>query len=805
MMADTRRPASLRQGYSSTRTGLAAPLALVAATSLGVAPPLGAQEAGQILLPTIDVETAAPEATAVPKQVKKRKVAATATPAPTPVPAPVAAPMAEAGKAGLSPYADPQAGYRAVTSANSLLGQPLLETARSVTAVTKEVLEDKNSTSIRELARTTPGMTLGTGEGGNAFGDVLFIRGFKASNDTFIDGVRDAGVAVRETFMAEQVEITKGPSGSIGGRGTTGGALNLVTKKPQDSDFTETESALGSNGMVRQTVDWNKVWNERFKTRVGAMGQVADVAGRDGAADDRRGLSVAAEYKATERLTLSFDAYHLEMNQMPDWGVPWDVTNGVPFTEPASNRPTLDRDTYYGVTDRDFQKGQQDIATFGLRYDLGNGAQLTNRTRLGRTVNDYVLTAPERPDITAADPLNWVLTASPKGRYQVNSILANQTELSFAPEIGGMRHDVVLGLELSGEEVTQQGYVGLDSESGGGTAINVLTGCTVTIYNPDTSGCWDAKDLLVRSATPTVTTVETRSLYAADTVQLSERLILNMGLRLDHYDISRSGVDRASLPFVYGRTDTMVNGNFGLTWKPRENGSVYLAYATSSNPMGQELDGGGGDYAGLDASSQLLGPERNTSLELGTKWRLGSLLVTGAVFQTTKDNARETVGFGPTAITADTGKYRVRGIELGLAGNVTEKLSLWGGATMMESEILESADAANLGLEFANIAHEQFNLLARYQLTDKLSIGGQATWRGKMQGGSFAANTGNTLPSYWRLDAMAEYEIQENASLSLRVDNLTDALYYDAFYRSSAPYVYVAPGRSVSLSLKMKF
>ncbi len=259
MMADIRRPASLRQGYSSTKTGLAAPLALVAATALGVAPPLGAQEAGQILLPTIDVETSAPEATAVPKQGKKRKAAATEAPAPTPVPAPVAAPMAEAGKAGLSPYADPQAGYRAVTSANSLLGQPLLETARSVTAVTREVLEDKNSTSIRELARTTPGMTLGTGEGGNAFGDVLFIRGFKASNDTFIDGVRDAGVAVRETFMAEQVEITKGPSGSIGGRGTTGGALNLITKKPQDSDFTETESALGSNGMVRQTVDWNKV------------------------------------------------------------------------------------------------------------------------------------------------------------------------------------------------------------------------------------------------------------------------------------------------------------------------------------------------------------------------------------------------------------------------------------------------------------------------------------------------------------------------------------------------------------------
>ncbi|MEY4306094.1 MAG: hypothetical protein RIT52_2269, partial [Pseudomonadota bacterium] len=188
-MANIRRPASLRQGYSSATTGLAAPLALVAATALGVVAPAGAQDTSEILLPTIDVETAEPATNVVPKKVKKRKMVATTAPAPTPAAAPVAAPAAEPGKAGLSPYADPVAGYRAVTSANSLLGQPLLETARTVTALTSEVLEDKNSTSIRELARTTPGMTLGTGEGGNAFGDVLFIRGFKASNDTFIDGV----------------------------------------------------------------------------------------------------------------------------------------------------------------------------------------------------------------------------------------------------------------------------------------------------------------------------------------------------------------------------------------------------------------------------------------------------------------------------------------------------------------------------------------------------------------------------------------------------------------------------------------
>ena len=77
----------------------------------------------------------------------------------------------------------------------------------------------------------TAGVTLGTGEGGNAFGDRFFIRGFDARNDIFLDGIRDAGVSVRENFFTEQVEIYRGPGSSFAGRGTAGGAINIVTKR----------------------------------------------------------------------------------------------------------------------------------------------------------------------------------------------------------------------------------------------------------------------------------------------------------------------------------------------------------------------------------------------------------------------------------------------------------------------------------------------------------------------------------------------------------------------------------------------
>lgn len=791
-MRNTRSPASLRpQNFMSQgATNRNQPLALAMLAALGSASPALAQDAAQtgvILLPTLEVETSEParQPARAAKTASTPAPAAAAAPA-TPAPPAPAAPSATAGLGGLSPYADPEAGYKAVSSGNTLLNQPLSKTARTVTAVTSEVLADKNATSIRELARTTPGVTLGTGEGGNAFGDVLYIRGFKATNDTYIDGVRDSGAAIRETFQTEQVEITKGPSGSIAGRGTTGGAVNVVTKKPQADDFTETETTQGTDGLVRQTIDWNKVWNDRLSTRVNAMAQVSDVPGRNGVYDDRNGLSFAAEYKATDALTLEFNAYHLAMNQQSDWGIPW--IDGGPATETVG----LDRDTWYGIADRDFQDGTQDIATFGASYAFDTGLKLSNRTRIGRSTIDYIASVP-----SSYNAGTGTLTTSMKSSYQVNRMLSNTTEGAFSIDTGPISHDFVIGLQVSREEIAQQSYAGLDSEDYGGLTGTTCSG--VDLYTPDTSGCWVPGAALPLSGAPRMTTVDTTSLYLTDTFALSDKLTANIGLRIDDYDISREASG-----YSYARQDTMFNWNAGLTYQLSDQGMVYASIATSSNPMGQELDAGGGSYNGLDEAGQLLDPEENTAIEIGTKWEWEHLLFTAAAFQTTKDNARETSGRGASAVTTDGGKYRVRGIELGVAGKVSDRLSLFGGAALMDSEILESADTAAIGTRLANTAHQSFNLLAKYELTDRWTVGGQATWRGPMTLGTFAEN-GNKLPAYWRFDVMTEYDLTDTTVLSARIDNLTDKTYYDAAYRSGSPFVYVAPGRSASISLKMKF
>src|ERR1700744_2481440 len=127
----------------------------------------------------------------------------------------VPSPSAGAPRADRDPYADPAAPYKVDhVQASGKFPEPLLNTPKTITVLSKEVLEDKNATNLKQALLSTAGVTLGSGEGGNAFGDRFFIRGFDARNDVFIDGVRDSGVSVRENFFTEQIEILRGPGSS---------------------------------------------------------------------------------------------------------------------------------------------------------------------------------------------------------------------------------------------------------------------------------------------------------------------------------------------------------------------------------------------------------------------------------------------------------------------------------------------------------------------------------------------------------------------------------------------------------------
>jgi catecholate siderophore receptor len=820
-MSPTKKPASLRSHvtYSSARqprpesdshTGrtVTAVAGLIAVASIGGA------EAQQSNLPpvTVDAPVARPRPAASkpsPDQVRARSAlrrAARQQQQPAAAVAPV--PYPNAGGLAADPYADPAAPYKGDRLAGGKFTEKLIDTPRTVTVLTKDILEDKNATSLRDAVRSTAGVTLGTGEGGNAFGDRFFIRGFDARNDVFVDGVRDPSVSIRENFFTEQVEILRGPASSFAGRGTAGGAINIVTKQAGDKNFTNVDTTFGTDATKRVTIDANQVLSPTVSVRAGGLFQDAKVAGRDYTTDDRWGGFAAIKWTPVDAVKITANYIHTDLNSIPDFGIPWDRKANQPSTDTG----IANRNNFYGFINRDFQHARQDIGSLNTEVSLTPDITFSNKMRVERSTLAYVGTIPEAPRAGIpgylADPAGFGLVQlNAVSRYQTTDVLANQSDLKFKFDTGPIKHTTIVGAEISREKVGIDTYTGLTTESlpGGSTSIGSVI---VPINNPNLTGALFAQPQLVGN--PTNISVDTNAGYLIHTANYNDIVYLNGGVRYDGYSVSANKLIPAASTRPQQADSDNVNYNIGLTVKPLPFGSVYAAYATSTNPVGSELDGTDARYGGFNltgAYNQVFAPEKNKSIEVGTKWELFDrhLLLTGALFRTTKDNAREQITVAGATQVVASASYQVQGIDLGVAGKITDRWSVFGGLVLMESKVLNSATPAFIGRDLANIAHQSFNVLTKYQFDYGWELGGQATYQSKRTGGILYTTTTTVLPEFWRFDMFVEKKIDKNLTVKLFVNNLTNKLYYDGFYNSAAPFVLVAPGRSGTLVLSGKF
>ena len=304
---------SVDDNYSGTKVSAVASLIAVASFT-------GA-EAQQTGLPpvTVDAPVARPRPAAAkptPDQVRARTALRAARRSQLAQVAAVPFPNAGGLNADRDPYANPAAPYMANrVQASGKFPEPILDTPKSITVLTKDVLADQNVTTLKRAILNTAGVTLGTGEGGNAFGDRFFIRGFDARNDIFLDGIRDAGVSVRENFFTEQIEIFRGPGSSFAGRGVTGGAINIVTKQATtQNSFYNMDTTFGTDQTKRVVLDVNQVISPTLAVRAGGLFQDAGVAGRDYIKDDRDGGFITAKWTPLDTVKLYATYIHTNLH-----------------------------------------------------------------------------------------------------------------------------------------------------------------------------------------------------------------------------------------------------------------------------------------------------------------------------------------------------------------------------------------------------------------------------------------------------------------------------------------------------------
>lgn len=715
-----------------------------------------------------------------------------------------------------NPYAEPDAPYKAKYSGDERHQRPLAEVPANISVLTKTQIDDSGYTDLREILDAQPGITLGTGENGNAFGDRYIIRGQEARSDVFVDGMRDPGMSVRESFAVEQVEISKGPNSSFAGRGTAGGAINSVTKQATtDYDFTKISTGVGTDRHTRVALDANHVFSDNVALRANLLYGYEEVPDRAPTDRERKGVALSGLFKLNDKTDLIIDYYGLRAEDNPDLGS--YLLGTLPNRKPAKHVPVY-------AQEQDFQKSDVDTLSARLKFKIAPDLRITNLTRLGQTENGYVVTGARGSTTGVNNPggVYATSTLSTHNGWQEVDYFANQTNLYWDTNIAGMKHEFIFGLEFTDHKVLNGVYritnSGQNCITGGGAVLNAW--CATDANGNEVNGLDNLMNRrIAKGGWDQDWRAKTVSASVMDTVDLSQQWTVFAGLRYDRTNISlttrnaTTGVQTGD----YDYTEGMWNGHLGVTWKFRPDANVYFTYATAQDVNGGESDvGTSGGYGGLITyNGQVAGaePEKTENLELGTKWNLmdGKLLATAALFRIVKSDVMEGADYG-IAGTFNTGKNRVLGIEFGLAGNLTSKLSAQAGVTFMKAKVLDSFTANNEGKTLSNFADTTASAQVRYQATQKIGFGTAVKYEGKKYAGqpdtaaayNASGQYSQPVPAYTVWDLFADYRIDKQTKLRLNVGNIFDKDYYLAAYRSGS-FLYKGDARNARLTLNYEF
>lgn len=672
---------------------------------------------------------------------------------------------------------------------------PLLDTPRTVSVVTGEVLRNSASFSFDEALRNVPGITLGAGEGGTASADIPFIRGSNATSDTFVDGARDVGSQTRDTFAVERIEVFKGPNTAFGGRGGAGGTINIVSKLPQAESFVIGQASVGTADLKRLTLDVNQQIGGTAAIRINGLWHDSYVAGRDEVFVKRWGLAPSISLGVGTDTVGTLSYYHYETDGMPDYGLPYtsrEQLNGTGVPDGTRVPVDVDHDNFYGLLSRDFQKTKVDSATFQFEHVFDSGWAINNTTRWSRARNDYIVT---NPDDSAGNIPNGLVWRAVKSRNSANHSFVSNLGLSGEFNTGSMEHSLSLGGEMTSSDTKRFTY---SVNTGDRTCPETEVGspnynCT-DLSNPDPNDPWVGS--VVLNTTPTETSADSIGIYAFDTITITPRVLVNLGVRWERFDVTSAGAGRGG-PFDVGRITKSWSYQAGLIYKPSDVSSIYVSVANSATPPGTDVGEGS---SAINGNNDAYEPLRTRNYEIGVKHDAldGALSLSAALFRTKKSDVRQIGPGGETIIIP--GQERLNGLELGVAGAIGP-VSLSGGYVYLDSKIINTAGFGTAaGQRFANTAKHNLSLWSNIEITDKFSIGGGAYYTSER----FAQFSGNltSLPGYWRFDTTASYQITDNVGLRANIQNITDERYYKkSYFHFAVP----APGRQAMLTLSARY
>jgi len=684
--------------------------------------------------------------------------------------------------------------------------QALRDIPQSITVVTEKLIDDRNLDTLKEALHNTAGISFLAAEGGE---EDIRLRGFSlaATGDIFVDGMRDPAFYDRDTFNNDRIELLRGSASMLFGRGSTGGAVNQVSKPARAMDESSVDVTVGSHNYKRAVGDFNIQTGENAGLRITAMATKADSNG-SGSSIDKKG--VAATYRIGIGTADEFSAsmYYLDNNNGMNYGLPWIRANGNE-TSNVGLMTNVDPNAYYGMAS-DYNKGGAKAATLTHTHRFDDGGELKTTARQGSYDRDQRASAvrrqPSNKDGTSCQtPFetgstttrqtavfgvlddSTVLCRGTNNKIQDMQTTYVQSDYSKKFDALGVKHEVLTGIDYAHEKFTNY------------NATGTLVKANTNVGTPS-NGVGVNEDLRVLSVGRTFDATAL-GVYAQDMVQLTPELKVLGGLRLDNFKGKYNAAAATAAAAAYNeRSDTLLSKRLGVLYQPSSTTSFHASYGTSFNTSGDTYQ-----YDNQTANTK---PEGSVNYEIGAKIDSADKRFTTrlALFYAIKNNERNRDPDSAATQNLLSGKRHAAGFEIDVTGRLTKELEIYGSyafTPIAKIDVGAPGSVAGVGegagTRSSLTPKHSGTVWATYQVTSQLRLGAGVNFRSEQTPNR---NPGWAAPSFVTADVMAEYAFSDKFTLKANVTNVANKLYADALY--SGHYI-PGVGRVYALTASVKF
>ncbi|RZT08831.1 catecholate siderophore receptor [Duganella sp. CF402] len=651
----------------------------------------------------------------------------------------------------------------------------LKDVPQTVNVIPAAVIKDLHATSLQDALKTVPGVGLSTGDGQR---DQVFIRGFTAIGDQFVDGFRDDALYFRDLSNIERLEVVKGPAAVLYGRGSSGGLVNRVTKQP-GTDVNDIALSLSDHAGRRGEIDFGRAGDTASWRLTGAREKADSFRAQQFL--DRTALAPSLALRLAADTKLLLQADYLEDRRLTDFGIP--SYNGRPVN--------VDPATYFGAANArqaDYSQSRVVSGAATLTHKLDPSLSLRN----GLRYYDYSL---DRNNTNISGNINEVAATMSLGHSKLarkEHGWFNQTELTQKLATGGIQHELLYGVEFGQQR----------KDAASNAAVVVATG--VSIFSPVLPQVDPAR---LGARTDTFGTYKTSAAYVQDALVFSDEWKALAGVRYDGFKQESRIVNAAGVATSLGRTDNNWSPRAGLVWQPSQQQSYYASWSRSFQPSGENF--------ALAANNADLAPEITRNAEVGGKYDLwgGRANATVSLYRLERANIKVTDPL--TNRIVPIGKQRSDGLELTFSADLGNAWKVLAGYAYTDATVIDSvavdtsvnqagktvaAQIPVLGKHATLTARNSGNLWLTRELGYGFKVGG-----GINAVGSRFANTGNTvtLPGYVTADALLAYQ-QAKYEVQLNLNNIGDQHYIVSGHGSSPNLSLPGAPRSIALTLRYK-